>query len=371
MPVIAVKSGVEKEFSCAAWEMMPSGKNGYTIVSSDCSSNSQNYNRAPYSFGASANSVNIGVLSVNINAVANGLSVNAPSGSVIITLALASGSAAGAMSASDFTKLAASTDANTASTIVKRDSSGNFKASTPVNANDVAIKSYVDSAAAGLSVKGAARAATTANITLSGAQTIDGVSIIAGDRVLVKNQSSGVNNGIYVCASGSWTRATDLATGSNAASAYVFVQSGTANANSGWLCTNVVGSAVVDTASLVFTQFSSAGSVTAGDGMTQSGSTLNVVAANSSIVVNADDISVAGYTFVSGATVARKYSTIVSIGGGSGVTVTHNLGTVAVLVQVRNYSTLAEVECDITTTTNTVVVTALGSSFNAYIVVIG
>jgi hypothetical protein len=371
MPVIASKSGVEREFSCAAWDMMPSGKNGYTIISSDCIGSNQNANQQPYAFGRSSQSVNIGVLSVNINAVANGLSVNAPSGSVILTLALASGSAAGAMSASDYTKLAASTDANTASAIVKRDASGNFKASAPIAASDVAIKSYVDSTAVGLVVKGAAKAATTANITLSGAQTIDGVSIVAGERVLVKNQSSGVNNGIYVCASGSWTRATDMATTTSAASAYVFVEQGTANGGSGWFCTNVVGSAVVDTDSLVFSQFSSAGNVTAGDGMTQTGNTLNVVAGNGSIVVAANDISVANYTPVTSTTVARKYVSITSIGSGTPVTVTHNLGTVSVIVQVRNFSTLAEVECDVTTTTNTVVVTALGSSFNAYIVIIG
>lgn len=79
----------------------------------------------------------------------------------------------------------------------------------PTLATDAATKAYVDAMAQGLSWKAAARAATTANITLSAPQTIDGVSVIAGDRVLVKDQSTGSTNGIYVVAAGAWTRATD------------------------------------------------------------------------------------------------------------------------------------------------------------------
>lgn len=80
----------------------------------------------------------------------------------------------------------------------------------PSSAQDAATKAYVDAAVAGnRDFKDSVRVATTADITLSGTQTIDGVSVVAGNRVLVKNQSTAADNGIYVCASGSWSRSTD------------------------------------------------------------------------------------------------------------------------------------------------------------------
>jgi len=86
--------------------------------------------------------------------------------------------------------------------------------------------------------KESVRAATTANITLSGAQTIDGVSVIAGDRVLVKDQSTGANNGIYVCAAGSWTRATDFdASGEVTGGCLIPVTEGTANGDKFFMLT--------------------------------------------------------------------------------------------------------------------------------------
>lgn len=99
-------------------------------------------------------------------------------------------------------------------------------------------KAYADNilsgALAGLKWKEPCRVATTANITLSGAQTIDGVSVIAGDRVLVKDQSTASQNGIYVCASGAWSRATDGDSAAELQSATVPVNEGTANADTTW-----------------------------------------------------------------------------------------------------------------------------------------
>lgn len=88
--------------------------------------------------------------------------------------------------------------------------------------------------------KGSVRVATTANITLSGTQTIDGVSVIAGDRVLVKDQSTGSQNGIYVCAAGSWSRATDADGSSEVTAGMVVVSTeGTVNSDKLWeLTTN-------------------------------------------------------------------------------------------------------------------------------------
>lgn len=164
----------------------------------------------------------------------------------------------------------------------------------PVSGTDAATKAYVDAYLQGLAVKPSVRAATTANITLSGAQTVDGVALVAGNRALVKNQSTASQNGHYLVASGAWTRVAELAAGSSAAGTFVFVEEGTANADSGWVCTSDAGSDVVGTDSLAFTQFSGAGQITAGAGMTKTGNTLDVVAADGTLQVNADSIEATG-----------------------------------------------------------------------------
>ena len=164
---------------------------------------------------------------------------------------------------------------------------------TPTADADAATKAYVDSVAQGLDVKGSVRAATTGNITLSGTQTIDGVAIGAGDRVLVKDQSTAANNGIYVAAAGAWSRAADADTWAELVGAFVFVEDGTTNDNSGWVCTSPPGGTLGVTA-VTFEQFSGAGQINAGTGMTKTGNTLNVNTASSSrIVVGADEIDLA------------------------------------------------------------------------------
>lgn len=164
---------------------------------------------------------------------------------------------------------------------------------TPTADGDAATKAYVDSVAQGLDVKGSCRVGTTANITLSGTQTIDGVAVIAGDRVLVKNQSSAAENGIYVVAAGSWSRSTDADTWTELVGAFTFVEEGTVNDNSGWVCTSPAGGTLGVTA-VTWEQFSGAGQITAGAGMFKSGNTLNVGTASSSrIVVGTDDIDLA------------------------------------------------------------------------------
>ena len=164
----------------------------------------------------------------------------------------------------------------------------------PVSAQDAATKAYVDAARSGLDVKQSVRAATTANITLSGEQTIDGVSVVTGDRVLVKNQSTGSQNGIYVVAAGSWTRASDANTSTTVTPGlFTFVEEGTSQADSGWvLATNQT--ITLGTTSLTFAQFSGAGQITAGDGLTKTGNQLDIVTASATrIVVNADSIDLA------------------------------------------------------------------------------
>ena len=165
----------------------------------------------------------------------------------------------------------------------------------PTNAQDAATKAYVDAARSGLDVKASVRATTTANITLSGTQTIDGVVLIAGDRVLVKDQSTGSQNGIYVVVSGgAWTRATDADTSTEVTPGmFTFVEEGTVNADSGWvLSTN--STITLGTTSLAFAQFSGAGQITAGDGLTKTGNQFDVVTASATrIVVSADSIDLA------------------------------------------------------------------------------
>jgi hypothetical protein len=117
--------------------------------------------------------------------------------------------------------------------------------------------------------------------------------VVAGDRVLVKDQSTASANGVYVVAAGSWTRATDMDVWAEFPGAFFFVEEGTANDNSGWVCTVAAGGSIGST-SVTFEQFSGAGQITAGAGMTKTGNTLNVGTASSSrIVVNADNLDLA------------------------------------------------------------------------------
>lgn len=164
----------------------------------------------------------------------------------------------------------------------------------PTNAQDAATKAYVDAARSGLDVKASVRVATTANITLSGTQTIDGVAVIAGDRVLVKDQTTTSANGIYDVAAGAWSRSSDADTSTEVtAGMFAFVEEGTVNGDTGFVLTTN-DPITLGTTGLVFTQFSSTSSVTAGNGLTKTGTTLDIGTASASrIVVNADDIDLA------------------------------------------------------------------------------
>lgn len=161
----------------------------------------------------------------------------------------------------------------------------------PTAADDAATKSYVDSTAEGLDVKESVRVATTADITLSGTQTIDGISVIAGDRVLVKNQTTTSENGIYEVDASTWSRAADFDDDDEVTSgAFTFVEEGTANADTGWVL-STANPITVGTTGLSFVQFSGAGTgVTAGDGLTKTGNTLDV-GAGTGITVDSTSVS--------------------------------------------------------------------------------
>jgi len=151
---------------------------------------------------------------------------------------------------------------------------------TPTDSTDAATKAYVDSVTEGLHIHESARAATTANVNLANAlengDTLDGVTLATGDRVLVKNQTTQSENGIYVVqASGQPTRATDFDTATEVDSGdFVFVYAGTVNASTGWVQTNKP--ATIGTDAIVFTQFSGAGTYLAGNGLTLTGNTFTI-----------------------------------------------------------------------------------------------
>ena len=154
------------------------------------------------------------------------------------------------------------------------------------------------STAEGFNVKDSVRVATTAAGTLISSfedgDTVDGIVLATGDRILLKDQASGIENGIYeVQASGAPVRTGDLDTGDSARSSFVFVDEGTANADSSWFCTTDPPIDTVGTHALTFVHFMSAGTLSAGAGLTKTGSEFNIVAnGDGSITVNANDIQV-------------------------------------------------------------------------------
>jgi len=147
----------------------------------------------------------------------------------------------------------------------------------PVSALQLATKQYVDAVAQGLDPKASCVAATTANITLSGTQTIDGVALIAGDRCLVKNQTLSQNNGIYLVAAGAWTRATDMDSWAEVPGAFTFIEQGTLYADTGWVCTSNAGG-TLGTTPITWVQFAGVGSYTAGTGLTLTGTQFSLTA---------------------------------------------------------------------------------------------
>jgi len=165
----------------------------------------------------------------------------------------------------------------------------------PTSDSDAASKSYVDGVAQGLDVKDSVVAATTANITIATAlnngDTLDGVTLSTNDRVLVKDQSTASQNGIYIVGS-SPARADDLATGADAAGFFTFVEQGTVNGENGFVCTSDKGSAVVGTNNLTIAQFSGAGQITAGDGLDKSGNTLSLdLKSNGGLVIESTELA--------------------------------------------------------------------------------
>jgi len=145
---------------------------------------------------------------------------------------------------------------------------------TPSSATDIANKFYVDTVAQGLGPKAACQVATTANITLSGLQTIDGYTTVAGDRVLVKNQSSSQFNGIYVASVSTWIRSTDMDVWSEVPGAYTVILNG-GQADTGWVCT-ATQSGTINVTAMPWVQFSGTNTYYAGTGLSLSSNTFSI-----------------------------------------------------------------------------------------------
>lgn len=255
----------------------------------------------------------------------------------------------------------------------------------PVSGQDAATKNYVDSVSQGLDVLQSVRVATTANITLSAVQTIDGIAVVAGNRVLVKNQTDAKTNGVYIVQTGAWTRSTDADTSVKVTPGmFTFVEEGTANADSGWVL-STDGAITLGTTLLSFVQFSGAGSINAGNGIVKTGNTLEVVGTANRIISNASNIDIAstyvgqtsittlgtvgtgtwnattialakGGTGATNAVTARanlgatgKFAQAIGDGTATTFTITHNLASDDVVVSVKEVSTGNHVIADIQT----------------------
>ena len=145
----------------------------------------------------------------------------------------------------------------------------------PTATTDAATKNYVDSVAQGLDVKASVVAGTTGDISLAGTQTIDGVAVVAGDRVLVKAQNNASENGIYVAAAGAWARSSDTDSWAKLVSAFTFIEGGTTLADTGWVCTVQPGGTLGSTP-VTWAQFSGAGTYVAGTGLTLTGNEFSI-----------------------------------------------------------------------------------------------
>lgn len=193
----------------------------------------------------------------------------------------------------------------------------------PTSAQDAVTKAYADALAQGYKWKEPVRVASAANLTLSGVQTIDGVAVLAGDRVLVRSQTTANQNGIYIAASGAWTRATDFDAASEVIGASVFVSEGVSLGNSVWVMTTDA-PVTFGTTPLTWTQTNAGTTYTAGAGILIAG---NAIAIDTGVT-------------------ARKVSAAIGDGTSTTLTVTHGLNTQDLSVSVYETATRAGVICD-------------------------
>jgi hypothetical protein len=241
------------------------------LANTSLTNSSITVNGSSISLGGSAT-----VTAVNPNAltISTGLSGTSYDGSAAVTIAVDSTIATTSSSQTLTNKTLGSGTALSADL-----SAATYKVTglgTPTNASDAATKAYVDGVAEGLHVHASVVAASTSNVALPTAPaTLDGVSLSINDRVLLKNQSTTSENGIYVVINGDLARAADYNTAAEIDPGdFVFVSGGTVNDNTGWVQTATV--TTLGTDPIVFTQFSGAGTYLAGTGLTLTGNTFSI-----------------------------------------------------------------------------------------------
>jgi len=301
--IVAAGEGIDVSYSSGTATV--SGEDATTSNKGIASFNSNDFtvSSGAVSIGSISNSqidnssLTIGSTSINLGATASSLAG--------LTNVTASGAITGGSLVADNITVngneISSTDSNGdislnphGSGVVDVNNSRISNVTDPTQAQDAATKAYVDAVKQALDIKDSVHVATTANITLSGTQTIDGIDVEAGDRVLVKNQTAGDDNGIYVVAAGAWSRATDANISAEVTPGmFVFVEEGTTNGDNGFVLTTDA-PITLDTTSLTFTQFSGAGQITAGDGLSKSGNTLSVNDDNITLLADGTNLRIKG-----------------------------------------------------------------------------
>lgn len=224
---------------------------------------------------------------------------------------------------------------------------------SPTAATDGANKSYVDNLIQGLSWKQSVRAATTTNGTLAtayaNASVIDGVTLATGDRILLKDQTTATENGIYtVAASGAPVRATDADLAAELVNATVYVDQGTVNADKAFVQT-ANAPITLGTTSLVFAATGGGTTYSAGNGLSLASTTFSVnPVASGGISVAAGGVS------IDRTKVPMLYAQSIGDGSTTAIGVTHSLATKDITYSIREVATDAFVDCDVVATSTTV-----------------
>ena len=199
----------------------------------------------------------------------------------------------------------------------------------PVNGSDAVTKNYVDATTSGLSWKQAVVVATTANITLSGLQTIDGYAVQAGDRVLVKNQTNASQNGIYVVVNGgAWSRSPDMDVAAEFPDSAVFVQQGATLADTAWV--QITDNVTIGTSNINWIQFSGSGTYTAGQGLTLTGNSFALAAPVPTTLGGTSLSTIGTANQILGVNTGGTGLEYKSVVGGTGIGITPSAGTITI-----------------------------------------
>jgi hypothetical protein len=208
------------------------------------------------------------------------------------------------------------------------------------------VLGQIQASAAGIDNKPSCVVVATSNITLSGLQTIDGVAVTAGQRVLVVGQTTAAQNGVYLAASSAWSRDSDTIT----PQAFWMIEQGATNGGTQWKV-STSGTITVGSTALTINQFGASSTYTNGNGLNLTGNSFSVNGKASGGIVS-DSTGVYLDTTVA----VRKYAATIGDGSSTSITVTHNLGTQDIHVSIRDASTNVGYEADWTASSTNAVI---------------